>query len=344
MKKMASTFCKILCCGSIWLALNNPAANGVKAPPAPPPPSDPRFFGTYYGSFLTEVCKKYRVTFLGITIKKGTKCRSIKVKNIWLHLNYQELPVGGVFSGRGEGSFEGNRIPVAMAGNIVKTGMAWGMVNLMLPKYRTERGYAYLSKDGLALTIPVMGRKIVLRKDAGPNTAPQVKITVPSPGQSLDYGTTYPFSATVADAQQKFFPYQRLIWKSDRDGVLTDKGASIYTNSLSPGKHLITFEAMDDGGLTATDSVSIAVVNHPPSKPPVSLAVKVITYLAVLPVVISLYVTLSPVPITFGASPKPLEDTSDIRHSNLSLSNESSRSLAVPRKVISLPDCTAIAA
>ena len=258
----------LLLCTSILLAANKPDKKGGRRAPAAPV-SDSRFFGTYYGSFSTTICKKYRVKFLWFKSGIKKKCEKIKVKDIRLHLDYQDLPVGGVISGVGEGTVKGTKIPISVAGKIVKTGKAWGMVSLMLPKFRTERGYTYLSTDGLQLSIPILKDKMILRKDAGANTPPQVNIVAPAASmrQSLEYGTTYAFSATVADAQQKTIPADRLIWKSDRDGVFKERGASVFHNSMSPGKHVITFEATDDGGLTGKASINIFVVNKAPDKP-----------------------------------------------------------------------------
>ena len=236
-------------------------------------PDDPDFFGTYYGSFSTQITVKYKVKFLLWKSGVKTKSETIEISNMKLHLDYHYTSYGGFFNGMGEGTYKGQKIPFSVGGKVIDKGKGWGMVSLMLPKYRTEKGYCSLSSDGLQITIPIMNRKIILRKDAGPNTPPKVMITSPSPSfsQSLEYGQSYAFTATVMDAQQKTIPDERLVWKSDRDGFLSGRGLSIFPDSLSPGKHIITLEATDDGGLKGTDSITVVVTNDPPEKPAIIL-------------------------------------------------------------------------
>ena len=236
-------------------------------------PNEPNFFGTYYGSFSTQIGIKYKVKYLFWWSGVKIKYIPIEVKDIKLHLDYDYTSDGGFFDGRGEGTFEGNIIPIAVNGKVVSKGKGWGMASMMLPKFRTDWGHCLLSSDGLQLTIPIMGHNITLRKDAGPNTPPKVKINSPPPAinQSLEYGQSYAFSATVNDAQQKTIPDERLVWKSDRDGIFYDRGLIVSKKNLTPGKHIITFEATDDGGLKGSDSISITVVNQPPEKPEIIL-------------------------------------------------------------------------
>jgi hypothetical protein len=244
----------------------------VKAPPAPPPPSDPRFFGTYYGSFTAEVCRKYKVYFLGIPIKSGTQCKTVEVKDIRMHLDYNESPIGGFFTGHGKGLYKGDEIIISMTGEIIQKGKAWGMVGVLSPEYRTIMGNAYLSNDGIVLTANAFGRKIILRKDAGPNKTPKVSIDSPSNSATLQYGNTYVFSGKVID-EDTSFPPKRFVWHSNKDGVLSGystygpKTASLYPNHLSSGVHTITFSATDGGGLTGSKSIQISVNNQAPDKP-----------------------------------------------------------------------------
>lgn len=123
----------------------------VTAPPWKPP-RDARFFGTYYGSFSTEVCKKYKVYFLGIPITSGTKCVTVDVTDITVHLDYRESPLGGSFSGSGVGTYENQEIPIAISGEILDHGKARGVVGVMTPELSTFSGDAFLSSDGLELT------------------------------------------------------------------------------------------------------------------------------------------------------------------------------------------------
>jgi hypothetical protein len=247
-------------------------ASAVKAPPAPSAPHDPRFFGTYYGSFTTQVCKKYKLYVLGIPVKTGTKCETIDVKDIRIHLDYEDSPIGGFFTGHGKGTYKGQEIQIAITGEIVSEGKAWGVVGIMLPEFSTTSGYAYLSKDGIELTATAMGRTLKLRKDGGSNKMPKVKIESPGNGATIQYGNTYVFSGKAED-EDTSIPPDRWAWESSKDGLLKGysvygpMSASLFPNTLSSGVHKITLSATDGGGLTGSQTIQITVSNQPPDKP-----------------------------------------------------------------------------
>jgi hypothetical protein len=47
-------------------------------------------------------------------------------------------------------------------------------------------------------------------------------------------------------------------WSSDADGPL-GTGESLYLDSLSPGRHILTLQVTDAGGQTAADSIRVQI-------------------------------------------------------------------------------------
>lgn len=232
-----------------------------------PRPSDPRFFGTYCNPEPIRLCDDVP-GFFGLFQVCGT------LENVRAHFKYVDTPGGGLVGGGGPFTWEGTQSAFVMGGRVSAPGVlsghgtAWG--------YGKYRGKVELSSDGLELSIKVKGETIRLRKDACGNNPPGVTIIKPDDGRILTFGKYFPFTAIIND-EDETFPPERTVFKSNRDGVLvgpTFVGPStgefiLYTNSLSPGNHTITFTATDSGGLSASTTVNVSVTNVPPGRPDV---------------------------------------------------------------------------
>ncbi|RMD82315.1 MAG: hypothetical protein D6820_03875 [Lentisphaerae bacterium] len=90
------------------------------------------------------------------------------------------------------------------------------------------------------------------------NTPPQVRITTPANNSSYEEGTSITFTGSADDAEDGTLSGSSLVWTSDLDGRL-GTGASITTNTLSVGTHVITLTATDSSGLTGTATVTITI-------------------------------------------------------------------------------------
>ena len=99
------------------------------------------------------------------------------------------------------------------------------------------------------------------------NSTPSVTITDPAAGASFDVDTTINLIALVDDRETA--PEDLLLrWTSDADGTLsedsiaTSDGTVEYnTANLSPGQHVITLQAIDDGGRSESDDITVYVVD-----------------------------------------------------------------------------------
>ena len=99
-----------------------------------------------------------------------------------------------------------------------------------------------------------------------PQAAPDVFISTPESGSEFVAGDLIVFNATVGDEWDE--PNELTIqWSSNRDGVLgvdpaTSAGvASLATDALSVGEHLITIEATDSDLANVTASITVQVVD-----------------------------------------------------------------------------------
>lgn len=235
--------------------------------------TDPRFFGSYCGETSIKECVRYKVCFfLGWPCITRTRCETLDIKNIKVTVKYKEAIVNmGLIEGSGTAKINGKNLIFNFGGTVTGYGVARGSVagNYFDPNMSVVR----LSSDGLALTINARGKSLTISKDRCGNNPPVVSITAPADGATITYGDTQPFSGKVTSDEDTIFPPERMIFKSNRDGIIKGwanhwvKGMSVFNNSLSPGNHTITFSATDSGGLTTSKSINITVSNDKPDKP-----------------------------------------------------------------------------
>jgi hypothetical protein len=88
--------------------------------------------------------------------------------------------------------------------------------------------------------------------------APQPYIDQPLSGTTLLEGQSIVLSGGASDRQDTTVADANLQWSSDRDGAL-GSGSNLNA-TLSVGAHVITFEARNNAGLTATTSISVTVL------------------------------------------------------------------------------------
>lgn len=296
---MKSIFCFTIICLSVWLTVDGNAASA----------SDPRFFGTYCGDAAVEHCVTVKVKFLGITIDTRTVCKTINLEDIRTKLNYSETVKGGLVHGSGSAKYKDDKVNFAIAGVVVQHGKVKGSATVA--GLDPQRGVAYLSADGLVLTIHAYGKIVKIRKDACGNNPPQVAITH-FPATPISYGQIHFFRGEVSDTEDMPLPTSefeptRLTWTYNDDGLLQKSPSGLRASTLlhhaiptipfgsgsttstdlfqpvlvetkfflpkylPPGEHQITFSATDSGGLTAKASVSVTVINTPPEKPTIFL-------------------------------------------------------------------------
>lgn len=100
-------------------------------------------------------------------------------------------------------------------------------------------------------------------RNVGDNTAPSIQIVAPADGSAFWYGGLgEPFEAVVSDAEDGSVCCG-VRWTSDLDGFL---GTGTQNNlALSPGTHVVTAQAQDTQGATASDSISVTAENVPPT-------------------------------------------------------------------------------
>ncbi|MBW1982657.1 MAG: right-handed parallel beta-helix repeat-containing protein, partial [Deltaproteobacteria bacterium] len=94
------------------------------------------------------------------------------------------------------------------------------------------------------------------------NIVPTVTITSPPDGSTFAGGSDILFEGYANDAEDGALSGGALVWTSDMDGQI-GTGTS-FSRTLARGIHNITLTATDSEGKSATDSVSITVLNAPP--------------------------------------------------------------------------------
>ncbi len=95
------------------------------------------------------------------------------------------------------------------------------------------------------------------------NMAPTVVISSPADGEIFEQGDEITFYATVSDDSDTASMIE-LLWQSDMDGDLNDDPAgdndiSFSIDSLTPGRHVISLEAMDTEGELSSTTVMITI-------------------------------------------------------------------------------------
>ncbi len=116
---------------------------------------------------------------------------------------------------------------------------------------------------GSSLTVTVTPRPTV-------NTPPSLSIGSPANGTSVQEGSSLGFSGSASDAEDGVLS-NRITWTSNLDGQF-GSGASVSA-ALSIGTHSITARVTDDGGLTASSSITVSVTERPTAntRPTVSI-------------------------------------------------------------------------
>lgn len=99
----------------------------------------------------------------------------------------------------------------------------------------------------------------IVDASSGANTRPLALIASPSSNSEFVAEVPIQFVGETFDLEDGELPGSALRWESNINGVL-GTGSSLSTDSLSPGVHLITFTAVDSGGLVGSASISITVL------------------------------------------------------------------------------------
>ncbi len=105
------------------------------------------------------------------------------------------------------------------------------------------------------------------------NTAPTATVTAPADGTQIELGDAATFTGQADDAEDGDLS-PTIVWTSSLDGSL-GSGASV-TATLSEGQHLVTASVTDANGATATDTVTVTVVDGTPPPPPADDVVSVV--------------------------------------------------------------------
>lgn len=94
---------------------------------------------------------------------------------------------------------------------------------------------------------------------AVPNKPPTAAIISPPPGARLNASAPAVLEGLGADLEDGSMDDGTLHWTSDRDGTLGT--GRLLEVTLSSGVHTVTLTAIDGGGLTATDSISMTILS-----------------------------------------------------------------------------------
>ena len=193
-------------------------------------------------------------------------------------------PESGVTSGAGETIlFEASATDADIAANLLTA--TWssdkdGVIGTSAPSSSGAVffGYSALSVNTHTITLSVADEVGAVCTDAilvQIGNAPEVLLTEPTSGSTVNAGDAVSFSATVSDAEDAATRLS-LSWESDVDGVISTQGANSSGTSafsyddLSPGTHTVTVTATDTDGFYGLDRATI-YVNGLPSAPTVAI-------------------------------------------------------------------------
>ena len=247
-------------------------------------PMDTRFFGTFCQVKPKDFCKSVPLfPDPCVTLRDGR-----------LSLEHLTSTRGGLLRGEGTFVLDGERGRLVAAGVVMRElpmlapGLPAARFNTLIPGVGERKVLAVLSADGLELTAQVEGRSLTLRKDACGNAAPVVDLVAPF-GPDFPFGQSVMLAGRIED-EDSTFPEARQVFLSDRQGVLRGNrvagGRTLFTSSLVPGNHRITFFVTDSGGRTGQSSLDIRILNRPPGAPEIFLPAAGATLRAGAPVLL----------------------------------------------------------
>lgn len=218
-------------------------------------PTDNRFFGTYCLEAARRFCKDVRLF--------PDPC--VTLSSLRVQVDHVATSGGSRLVGRGALEIDGERGGLTVAGAVTERGAAH--VAAHVPGLGVQRGEVSLSADGLELTASAVGETLTLRKDACGNEPPRVELAAPG-GPEFEHREPVTLGAEVTD-EDEAFPLDRLIFSSNRQGVLTGTrlrgGRTLITSALATGEHRVTLFVIDSGGLIGSGSTVVRIVNQPPT-------------------------------------------------------------------------------
>lgn len=129
-----------------------------------------------------------------------------------------------------------------------------------MPALVDGRGYFELMvSDGLHTTVVESVRLSASPTALGLGTnAPWTQILTPDNGLRIQQGATVVLHSSGWDLEDRALTGESLQWSSSVDGPL-GSGRLLAVSDLSPGGHVLTVEATDAGGLTATDTATVII-------------------------------------------------------------------------------------
>ncbi len=101
------------------------------------------------------------------------------------------------------------------------------------------------------------------------NDPPVVTIQGPASGGTYVAGTSITFDVDATDPEDGALTGSSIVWQSSLDGQM-GTGESLSYASLTAGSHLITATALDSGGRSGSDSISLTVDPAPVNLAPVA--------------------------------------------------------------------------
>lgn len=102
--------------------------------------------------------------------------------------------------------------------------------------------------------------------DSCPNQAPDVTISAPADGATVDEFMSISFEGNASDPEDGVLTGSALVWTSSIDGNI-GTGTSFARSDLSAGNHVITLIATDSEGGSGTAGVDLTVVEIPNDRP-----------------------------------------------------------------------------